>query len=214
MMRHLVFLLVVLVSLAQCTPGRSSSKEQKSKSGLQIDNSPTRGLGFTDTLGMEYGLVYITSTLTNSSAIPIEIHLAIPKAYKYPIAYGDETFTIISLPKEWGRNGFDITDEMISEVPTYKAKPFLTMTLKPREEYVVTIGISRPRRQGLCSATPYALVEFSDRENFPSCEWASDEDKSAASHLELGLKVGFCTRGEEFRSCMIIPCGQLVPLEQ
>ena len=186
----------------------ASNQQLVTKTGLRIENTPTRGLGFTDTLGTKYGLVYITTAMTNDSTIPIHLHIAFSREYDYPIAYGDEHFNIILLSKEWAMEGFEITDSMINELPKYIGKPPMNKILEPNETYVATIGILRPSRENLCSATPYALLEYGDRGNYPSCVWAMNEDQSA-TRLSLGLKVGFCTSGQEFKSCNIIPCGQI-----
>lgn len=185
------------------------SQQHQSKSGLKIENTPTRGLGFTDTLGTKYGLAYITTTITNDSTIPIHLQIAFSKEYDYPIAYGDEQFKVIPLPKEWALNGVEITDSIINELPKYIDKPFLNRTLEPRERCVATIGILRPIRTNLCSATPYAILEYSDRGIFPSCEWLMSEGRASNPELAIGFKVGFCTIGEVYESCMIIHCGQI-----
>ncbi|MBT8220252.1 MAG: hypothetical protein KJP00_10520 [Bacteroidia bacterium] len=185
-------------------------------SGLRIENAPTRGLGFTDSLGMKYGMVYITTTIINDTTIPIDLQFAFSQEYDYPTAYGEEQYNVILLSKEWGLNGVEITDSMINELPKFIDKPYLDKTLKPNEECVETIGILRPSRANLCSASPYAILEYSDRGNFPLCEWAGNQDqesnpspKAFGAKLALGLQVGFCTVGGQYESCKIIPCGHV-----
>ena len=192
----------LLLVLAGC-----AGNPQPSGSGLWIENGPTRGLGFTDSLGVKYGIVYITTTIRNDSTLPIQVEIALPKEKSYPIAYGEEQFQILRLPKAWGIDGLEITDSMIHELPTCMDRPFFSKILAAGDSCVETIGILRPVRDGLCSATPYALLEKGERGKFPSCAW--EENENQGSPLELGLKVGFCTRGQEFKSCMIIPCGKI-----
>ncbi|MDX1702446.1 MAG: hypothetical protein R3250_17590, partial [Melioribacteraceae bacterium] len=111
----------------------------------------------------------------------------------------------------------EITDSMITELPKQIDKPFLNKTLEAHETFILTIGILRPSRTNLCSATPYAMLEYSDRGIFPDCGWAMHEGQSIhpiaiedkRSPLALGLKVGFCTVGEEYETCTIIPCGKI-----
>ena len=106
-------------------------------------------------------------------------------------------------------DGVEISDSLLKELPKYKYKPFLNETLDSNEECVMTIGILRSRQPELCSATPYGILEYRDRGITPSCEWAMNEDQASNPELALGLKVGFCTIGEEYKSCTIISCGQI-----
>ena len=179
------------------------------KTGLIIENTPTRGLAFTDTLGRKFGLVYITTTITNDNAIPIQLHTAFSEEYDYPIDYGKEQFKIIILSEEWAKDKMEITDSMTNKILIHSNKSFLDKILEPGKKVTTTIGILRPARPDLCSATPYAILEFGDRRNYPLCEWSMNENGSSNTQLALGLKVGFCTSGEEYKSCTIIPCGQI-----
>lgn len=203
------FLTVLIV--CSCSQ-RNSKNELPLSTGLQIENGPTRGTGFTDSLGTKYGLVYITATITNDTIIPIQLQLAFSKEYDYPTDYGEEQFKVLLLSEEWGLDGVDITEKMINELPKNTEKPVFEKTLDAHKKCVVTIGILRPR-EGLCSATPYAILEYNNSDIFPSCEWSIGEYKAPNPDLALGLKVGFCTVGGDYESCTVIPCGQISYLE-
>ncbi|WP_223034903.1 hypothetical protein [Hanstruepera marina] len=219
-LRTIVGVLLVLI-ICSCIQKKSqdklntenySNQRNESKSGLRIENSPTRGTGFSDLSGKKYGMVYITTTITNDSTIPILLQIAFSKEYDYPPSYGDEQFKIIILPNEWTQAGVEITDDMMNELLQTKNKHFLNETLKPNKRLVATIGLIRPIRPNLCSATPYGLLEISEKENFTSCSWTTiDYNNQNQSYIDLsiGLKVGFCTTCETYKSCKIISCGEI-----
>ena len=210
MIRILIFLFVALGSFTECSKDKSSVTQQKWNSGLKIENGPTRGMGFSDLLGMKYGIVYITSTMTNDTTIPMQLELDVAMKYDYPEAYGEEHFNILPLSKEWGMNGIEITDSMILELSNYMNKPSRNITINPGESYVTTIGIIRPVRPDLCSATPYALMEYGNWKINSDCNWKDTK----ANYSDIGLKVGFCTVGGKYEHCIIIPCGQVSFPEQ
>ena len=200
---------LLLILLTYACAQRTPKGRLPIKSGLKIENSPTRGTGFTDSLGTKYGLVYITATITNDRPIPIQIQLDFAKGYDYPAAYGDAQFNIILPPSVFALDGVEITDSQMQALPKLTGKSSLIETLKPGEKHEATIGILRPVRKELCSATPYALFEYRNTGDFPSCDWPSDEGQPPNSQFALGLKVGFCTTGLAYKSCTFIPCGQI-----
>ncbi|MDH3245227.1 MAG: hypothetical protein OEM26_11470 [Saprospiraceae bacterium] len=208
MLRSILGLSVVLI-FCSCQNSKIINQKAGPKSGLRIESTPTRGLAFTDVQGMKYGLVYITTAMTNDTVIPIQIRIAFSKEYDYPITYGDEQFKVLLLPKVFALDGVEISDSLLQELFEDQGKPSLNETLDPNEECVMTIGILRPSRPQLCSATPYAILELSDKGRTPSCEWTINGDRAPDPELALGLKVGFCTVGHEYESCTVIPCGEI-----
>lgn len=179
------------------------SRHLGSKSGLRIDNGINRGTSYTDSLGNYYNLRYIPITITNDSAVPSHLHIAFSKAYAYPIAYGDEQFKVLPLPKEWALDGVDVTDSMMHDLPKYIDKPLLDVTLQPGEHLVVAIGTLYPRPPKKSGVLPSALFSHTDRGIFSECDWLMNEDPLSAFQIALKLKLDFR------ESCTIIPCGQI-----
>lgn len=198
-----MFLLSLLGPFTQCAQEKSTRTEQTSNVGLLIDNGINRGINYTDSLGTNYNLRYIPITITNDSTIPIHFQLVFSKDYDYPIAFGDQKFKVIPLPKEWGLNGVEITDSMFNELKNYIAKPLLNKTLEPGEKRVIAIGTLYPRPPKFRGILPNALFAHTDKGIFPTCDWLMNEDPSSNPQIALGLKLNF---GE---SCMVIPCGQI-----
>lgn len=201
----------LLVVLMGCTSTQQKSVNRSLiRSGLLIENGPTRGMGYTDAAGTKYGLVYITTTITNDSTLPIQFQVALPKEYDYPSEYGDHKFNLLLWPN-LNTDHVASLDSMMSLAETYLGKdlnnPYLyRKTLEPGAQWVATIGSRFPSQSVICSAVPYALLEFGNRATDPSCGWATHEDHNT---LSLGLKIGFCTVGAEYESCIILPCGQI-----
>lgn len=213
MIRLLIVLISFMSSLTQCAQDKPKSTERTPGSGPLIDNSPTRGLGFADTLGQDYNLVYITTTVTNDQKIPIHFQMCLPYENDYPKAYGDQKFKLLLWPELTSdqvtslvSNG-NLLDRFSGKDP---ATPhILNKTLEPNEEFYATIGTLFPRPTVNCSATPYELFEFRDKKNYTSCEWPMNKNRTSNDQIKLGLKVGFCTVGLVYESCRFIPCGQI-----
>ena len=217
MLKAILGQLMVLVVIS-CFQQKSNSalpQEQVSnpqnvvKSRLNIENSPTRGTGFTDTLGEKYGLVYITSTITNDSTIPVHFQITFSKVYDYPESLGNEQFNLILLPNAWTQAGFEITDGRMNDLLKHPGATTFNTSIEPGEKLALTIGLFRPMRPAICSATPYAILDLRDTQNLPTCELKMNENQESSDVLVLGLKVGFCTVGEVYERCTIIPCGRV-----
>ena len=179
-----------------------------------MKNTPTRGTGFTDSLGIKYGLVYITTTITNDTNVPLHFEVAFSDANDYPSEYGDQQYHIILLPEVWSLEGKEITDSMTNKIPAYIGNSSLSKILDPGGSILLTIGIVRPVLPELCSATPYALLEYHEKDSHPSCNLPAPENGKVSSALPLRLKVGFCTVGGDYESCTVIPCGQVYHTEE
>lgn len=223
MLRTIVLLLITMIfcsffqqkSIGGLHIEPSSNQLPKSKTGLKIETTPTRGTGLTDSLGSKYGIVHVTNTITNDSTIPILLQIALPIEYSYPIS---DEFKIVLWPgltepphlytdsQGWVRENF--TDNYL------EASNQFNKLLAPGEKYVVTIAtIKYPGPPETCSAVAYSLLQYSERRNYSGCDWTMDEEHSTNPQLALGLHVGFCTSGLHYESCMIITCGQITYIE-
>ncbi len=180
----------------------------KPQTGLKIENGINRGTGYTDSLGTNYNLRYMSVTITNNNTIPIHLQIAFSKEYDYPSPYSDEQFKVIPLPIEWALDGVEITDSMINELPKYIDKPSVNKTLEPGEEFVAAIGTRyRPTGRGI---VPNVLFEQSDSASFQACDSQINPDKSTNSQSALGLKLDIYLTGHRDPSaCILIPCGQI-----
>ena len=193
--RTIVGLLIVLIGC--------SCIQQPSNSGLLIENGINRGISYTDSLGTNYSIRYIPITITNDSTIPIHLQMAFSKEYDYPIAYGNQKFKVFLMPKEWATDRGTITDSMVVELKIYIEKPLLNETIEPGEKYLLAIGTLYPNPAKISGVLPNLLFAQSNGDNFQSCDFLMDQDKSTNSKLALGLKLVFN------ESCLIIPCGKI-----
>lgn len=211
MIRDLLCFLAFLLPVILWSQEESNNAKQLSNLGLQIDNSPNRGLNYTDTLGSKYSYRNIPITITNDTIFPIHLNLALSGEYDYPSRYGDHKFKVFLLPKELTQNEvtYDTTtyELRLNELRRYFDKglypPYnLNETLNPGEKCVITIGTLYPRPTK-CGVLPNALFLNNRIGPFDQCDYLVKLDESTNSRLALMLKLDFCN------SCTIIPCGQL-----
>lgn len=225
MLRTIAVLLIALIfcscsqlkSKAGSKIEPSTNQRPESKTGLKFENRPPRGTGFTDSLGSEYGIVHIKTTITNDSTIPIHLQMALPIEYSYPIPDDYHKFKIVLWP------GLTEPPDLYSDSTGGILENFtgndlgssnqFNQLLAPGEKYVVTIGTIFPRLPKICSVVAYSFLEYNEKRNYASCEWKMDEEHSTNPQLSLGLQVGFCTSGQNYERCMIITCGQITYIE-
>ncbi|MBK8504654.1 MAG: hypothetical protein IPL46_22065 [Saprospiraceae bacterium] len=227
MMRTIVLLLCALIYYS-CLQQKSiggqykTSLDQlpKSRTGLKIETTPTRGTAFTDSLGSEYFIVHVTNIISNDSTVPIQLQIDLPLEFSYPISGNYVNYKIILWPdltepprlysdrqgrvqvmKNWTISDWDGSNQF-------------NRILAPGEKYVVTIGtLVNTRAPNICGAVAYSLLTYSERRNYSDCNWMLDENHLANPQLALGLQVGFCTSGQHYESCKIITCGQITYVE-
>lgn len=225
MSRTIAVLLIGLILCSSCqNKSNSGSKIEpgtyqrlESKTGLKFENGPIRGTGFTDSLGSEYGIVHVKTTITNDSTIPIHLQMALPIEYSYPIPDDHHKFKIILWP------GLTEPPDLYSDSTGGTLENFtgndlassnqFNQLLAPGEKYIITIGTIFPRLPKICSVVAYSPFEYNERRNYADCDWKMDEEHSTNPQLSLGLQVGFCTRGQNFERCMIITCGHITYIE-
>lgn len=224
MLRTIVVLLIALISCS-CLQQKSiegqykepgSNEMPKSKTGLKIETTPTRGTAFTDSLGLEYFIVHVTNTITNDSTIPIQLQIDLPSAFSYPISGNYVNFKIVLWPEltepphlytDRQRRVQVMKNRTISD---WEASNQFNKLLEPGEKYVVTIGtLVNAGAPNICSPVAYSLLTYSGRRNYSDCNWTLDEEYLTDTQSALGLQVGFCTSGQHYESCTIITCGQI-----
>lgn len=201
--RTIVGLLIVL-HIGSCI-------QRTSNGGLLIDNGPSHGVNYTDTLGTKYSLRYIPITITNDCTISIHLQIAISNEFDYPVAYGDMKYKVFLFPKELtpDKVTFDTlsyelgNNELRNLLDTGFDSPYiLNKTLERHEKCVITIGTLYPNPTN-CGVVPNALFLQNNRGLYHTCDSLMNQDKSTDPQLTLGLKLDFC------ESCILIPCGQV-----
>ena len=185
------------------------NQKHDQKTGLQFENGPTRGQYFHDSTGLKQGLIYIKTTITNDSTTAINLQIELDEEYEYPNMYGKEKFNLIILPNIFTLDRTEITDSILNNLLKTNSKQFFRKTLKPNETCVLSIGVLRASKPELCSATPYALMEYSDQRSYSDCDVRKEKTQLNREKPFLGIKVGFCTVGGDYESCTIIPCGKI-----
>lgn len=211
--KTIIGLLIVLIGC--------SGNQQTPISGLRIENSPNRGLNYTDPVGTKYSYRNIPITITNDSTIAIHIKLALSNEYDYPSDDDDQKFKVFLLPKELTPD--KVTwDSLSGEVGNNELRNFfekglnfpyiLNETLEPGEKCDITMGTLYPRPTD-CGVVPNALFIQNNIGLYNACERLLNQDISIpiapeknqdGTQFNLELKLGFCDRG-----CFIIPCGQI-----
>ena len=224
MLRSIVGLLIAVI-VCSCFQQKSkgalhaenSFSLPESKTGLRIENSLTRGTGFTDSLGSEYIIVHITNTITNDSTIPIQLEMDLPREYHYPISDDSQKFRIVlwpgltEPPHLYSDSAGQIFANSIDNES--ESQNQFNQLLEPGEKYLVTIGTIVPSPPKICSVVAFSIVEYNERKKYSDCDWPMDEVNSTNPKLALGLKVGFCTSGQQYKTCAILPCGQITYTE-
>lgn len=173
------------------------------KSGLNIKNRTNRGTNYTDRQGTDYSIRNIPISITNDSTISIHLQIAFSLEYNYPHPESDEKFKLIPLPKEWALDGLGVTENMIDELANHIEKPFLHVTIKPHEEFLLSIGSLYPRPTKTNGVVPKILFVQNDATIFPDCDWLMQKNQLSNQQIPMGLKIVI---GEK---CMIIPCGSI-----
>lgn len=213
----------LLIVLMVCSCMQKKSKEGQdvqtssnplpdSNTGLLIENGPPRGTGFTDSLGLEYNIVHITTTITNDSSIPTRLQIDLPEDFSHPIFGGHQKFKIIVWP------GLAEPPHLYTESPERVLENFsgngsekpnqFNRLLAPGEKFIMSIGTIFSRPAEFCSVVAYSLLEYGDRQKYQDCVWTMEEEHLTNRQFALGLHVGFCTSGQNYKSCMIITCGK------
>ncbi len=223
--RFFVGLFLILI-LCSCFPQISNEIQSQdsglvfseSTSGLSIERSLTRGTGFRDSEGSDNIIVHITNTISNDTTIPILLAIALPVSYSYPIFNETQEFRIILWPGlseppylYTGSTERSLANSIENE--TEFSNRFSKL-LEPGESFLVTIGTIVPSPAKVCSVVAFSIVGCNDRAKHADCEWLKTEVDSSDPNLTLGLKVGFCTSGQQYESCVILPCGQMVYVEE
>lgn len=206
--------MIPLMALMVWTCAQHASKDKAPfDTGLQIQNGPNQGLGCTDSLGVTYGLIYRTVTITNDSIVPIRFEIAVPDAYAHPVRDGVQRFEFYLWP---GRSGPQVTrlDTLGNALENFVGEHGGTThaihkTLAPGEQYVMTMGTLYVIPPEVCSAVAYALFADRDEGMYPECDRPLNGSRSSDLQYPLSIMVGFCTTGNTYETCMIIPCGQI-----
>jgi hypothetical protein len=226
MMVRTAVLFLIAVLFCACSQQKSKADPKievgtkqllESKTGLKFENEPTRGTGFTDSLGSEYGIVHIKSTITNDGTMPIHLQMALPLEYSYPAPNDSHKFKIVLWPELeeppglYSNSAGGVLESFTGQ--DLKSTNQFNQRLAPGEEYVVTMGSIFPRLPKICSAVAYSFLEYSERRNYSDCDWTLNEEHLTNPQFILGLQVGFCTSGQEYETCVILTCGQITYIE-
>ena len=192
--------------------GGDSQHQVRVHPGLKIENSPNRGLNYTDPQGIMYSYRYIPTTITNDTKIPVCIQIDLSKEYDYPNEYGDQKFRVFLLPEEvmsdkvtWDSSTYEIDDNELRNFFDRDLNPpyVLNDTLKPGDKLELSLGALYPRPT-LCGVVPNVLFLEKEIGIYQECRRLENEDHSLSTPLSLGLKVNFC--GD---NCFVIPCGNI-----
>ncbi|MDB4727896.1 hypothetical protein OAF63_03820 [Saprospiraceae bacterium] len=206
--KTIIGLLIILIGCSEI--------QQTPKSGLQIENSPNRGLNYTDPQGTKLSYRYIPITITNDSTIAINIQIALSKEYDYPDEYGEQKFKVFLLPKELTQDkvtydtiSYELSDNELRNYFDKGLSPLyiLNETLEPGEKCDITMGTLYPRPTN-CGVLPIVLFSQDNRGLYNACDSLINQDISANPSLALGLKLDFYP-GSSPEKCTIIPCGQI-----
>ena len=194
-----------------------SNQLAKSKTGLKIETTPTRGTVFTDSFGFEYIIIHVTNTITNDSRIPIHLQIGLPIEFSYPMSDDSLKFSIVLWPglTEPPHLYSDNTGRVMENFTGFELEALnqYNQLLAPGEKYIVTIGTIFSKPPKICSAVAYSFLAYGERGNYSDCDWPMDEEHATNPQLALGLQVGFCTSGLHYEHCTIITCGQITYIE-
>jgi len=195
----------LLAMLSAC-----SSPPHESKPKLRIESGPNQGTDHTDTMGTKWNYRYVTATITNDSAIPTRLQIALPKTHAFPTTWSDYKYKVFLLPRDLTPNppAFhnNITDGLGNFFDTGLDNTHtVDKTLEPGEQFVATIGtLYLPETFFI---VPTAIFAQSESDRFRTCDNLMGQAESG-NHQLLGLKLDFHIEGVR-RGCILISCGQI-----
>lgn len=92
--------LIFLTGLYSCADNSEVSHDQTNQNkDFSIKNSQRSGIGYTDTNGVGYTYLWITSTITNNSTLPMHLVIDFSKGNTY--GSGADMSQVFLLPKKW-----------------------------------------------------------------------------------------------------------------
>lgn len=179
------------------------------KTGLRIDQKPTRGQSYTDSLGVKYALRHIPAIITNDSTIPIHVQITFSREYDYPMVYNKQQFKVFPMPEIWALDGVEITDSILHAIPKYINQPVVSKTLAPGEKWLLAFGTLYLTTVNY-GVFPIAIFSHNNRALYPEGARLTDPNNQPVSPLSLELLVGFTSGSQASpESHATINCGQI-----
>lgn len=189
---------------------------EKSYRELRIENSPNRGLNYTDKRGIKYSYRNIPVTVFNDGETTAIISIFLANEYNYPQGDHGETFRVFVIPPAiaeaevtWDSLSYELNETPLRRYFDQGVAPATTFrdTLKPGEQYAVTFGTLYPQPTN-CGVVPKALVLNDNHDRNKACVSLPNPDFSISSSDYLNLQLGLCA-GANDATCIRIPCGEV-----
>jgi hypothetical protein len=139
--------------------------------------------------------------------------MALPREYSYPISNDYQEFRVVlwsgltEPPHLYSDSTGQAFANFIDNEP--ESSNQFNQLLEPGEKYLITIGTIVPSPPKICSVVAFSIVEYNERRKHSDCDWLMGKVNSTNPKLALGLKVGFCTSGQHYKTCAVLPCGQI-----
>lgn len=180
---------------------------------VQIDSSPTRGMTYIDAQGRTHGFVYVTSTIKNTGKESVEVAFNVDKEQFYPSEYDSHPFKLLIWP---GISSNEVTPEdslgnltINFSAAAKDSTQNINKIIYPGENYQITMGTLFERSLVGCSVVAYKLLEYLDDTKHKDCDWGEAFNPTGHAESALGIMLGYCTTGGEYKSCKILSCGKL-----
>lgn len=159
------------------------------------------GRVFKDSAGTRYFYCYVTATIINDSALPMNLQIAFSKEYYQPTPINGQKFKVF-LQDSLSLSNTDIK-KALSAPPAKFSK-----VIHPEEECDLYIGFLAEYSPEM-NPIPFALFSKGHKLHFRSIpDNTVNEVPATKDQLTLLLGLGFSHTGPD-RSYSIIPCGQI-----
>ena len=172
----------------------------KKYSRIAIENGPRQGLHYVDSNGIKYSYLYITTTITNDSLVPIRLIISFSKEYNYLRSNNILKSKVFLLPIQFTPERH-MSKALKKFLDTDVDIPIsLDTIINPNERLVMTFGVITemkyeefPYMELISSDKQFHLIKNDSLENLVH----SSED-TQTFYLALDLINNF-----------LIPCGQI-----
>ena len=178
----------------------------KKYSRISIENGPRKGLHYFDSSGIKYSCLYITTTITNDSLIPIRLIISFSKEYNYLRTNNILNSRVFLLPKRLiPERQLDFDKSMSKEIKQFldtgiNVPISLDTIIKPGERVVMTFGV----------LTEMKYEEFRYMELIASeKQFHLKKNDSLASLLPPSENSHSFYLALDIINSLLIPCGQI-----
>ena len=185
--------------------------QSQSENSLLIENGPTHGTGYQDSLGANFNLRYIPITIKNDSSVTARIQIQFDSFYENPKGYEEGIYRVFPLPKEWVVDGMtdDDFDVLWEDFESYVNRPQVSAEIQEGGEFSFVIATLYPLPAEKWWIVPRQLSVGHFKQDLKQCDEITGRDeRSQESGLPFVLQLSHDS------GCSLLYCGYVNYLSQ